>query len=154
MFSRPRCADRRVVDDRPRWSGAHYGGTRVHAFNVQSGVDGSGFGNPGLCCTTRHLSSYSNILHGQPGTDGWHLASTKMARFGRSSPEFCTRIKDPAASNGGHSLQDVALYARDDKLAAWGWARWRSRVSARLGGRHIRDDRKWIATRASCPVAQ
>ncbi|CCV04873.1 exported hypothetical protein [Mesorhizobium metallidurans STM 2683] len=51
VFSHPRCAGCHVADDRPRWSGAHYGGTRVHAFNVQRGADGSGFGNPGLRCT-------------------------------------------------------------------------------------------------------
>ncbi|WP_245463724.1 hypothetical protein [Mesorhizobium sp. M7A.T.Ca.US.000.02.2.1] len=37
VFSHPRCADCHVADERPRWSGAHYGGTRVHAFNVQRG---------------------------------------------------------------------------------------------------------------------
>ncbi|MER9346726.1 hypothetical protein [Mesorhizobium sp. M0227] len=57
VFSHPRCADCHVADERPRWSGAHYGGTRVHAFNVQRGADGSGFGNPGLRCTTCHFAS-------------------------------------------------------------------------------------------------
>ncbi|RUZ51434.1 hypothetical protein EN950_33670, partial [Mesorhizobium sp. M7A.F.Ca.US.007.01.1.1] len=28
VFSHPRCADCHVADDRPRWSGAHYRGTR------------------------------------------------------------------------------------------------------------------------------
>jgi hypothetical protein len=69
VFSHPRCADCHVADDRPRWSGAHYGGTRVHAFNVQRGNDGSGFGNPGLRCTTCHFSSNSNVLHGPPGAE-------------------------------------------------------------------------------------
>ena len=54
-LSHPRCANCHVEDNWPRWSGAHYGATRVHGFNVQRGADGSGFGNPGLRCTTYHV---------------------------------------------------------------------------------------------------
>lgn len=66
VFSHPRCANRHVEDDRPRWSGARYRMTRVHAFNVQRGADGSGFGNPGLRCTTCRFSSNSNEMRGHP----------------------------------------------------------------------------------------
>ena len=89
VFSHPRCADCHVADDRPRWSGAHYGGTRVHAFNVQRGADGSGFGNPGLRCTTCHFASNSSALHGPPGAENWRLAPTEMVWFGKSSAEIC-----------------------------------------------------------------
>ncbi|TIN31054.1 MAG: hypothetical protein E5Y31_04200, partial [Mesorhizobium sp.] len=121
VFSHPRCADCHVADERPRWSGAHYGGIRVHAFNVQRGADGSGFGNPGLRRTTCHFSSNSNALHGPPGAENWHLAPAEIAWFGKSSAEICAQIKDPLR-NGNRSLKDIALHVRDDRLVAWGWA--------------------------------
>jgi hypothetical protein len=120
VFSHPRCANCHVEDDRPRWSGPHYGPTRVHAFNVQGGSDGSGFGNPGLRCTTCHFSSNSSKLHGPPGAEGWHLAPAEMAWFGKSSADICAQIKDPAR-NGGRTLDEVAVHVRDDGLVGWGW---------------------------------
>ena len=120
VFSHPRCANCHVEDDRPRWSSPHYGATRVHAFNVQRGADGSGFGNPGLRCTTCHFASNSSVLHGPPGAEGWHLAPPEMVWFGKSSAEVCAQIKDPAR-NGGRTLDEVAVHVRDDGLVAWGW---------------------------------
>lgn len=120
VFSHPRCANCHVEDDRPRWSSPHYGATRVHAFNVQRGSDGSGFGNPGLRCTTCHFESNSSVLHGPPGAEGWHLAPREMVWFGKSSAEVCAQIKDPAR-NGGRTLDEVAVHVRDDGLVAWGW---------------------------------
>lgn len=121
VFSHPRCANCHVADDRPRWSGAHYGKTRVHAFNVQRGEDGSGFGNPGLRCTSCHFESNSSTLHGPPGAHNWHLAPAEMVWFEQTSPQICTQIKDPAR-NGGRTLEEVSTHIRDDKLVAWGWA--------------------------------
>lgn len=118
VFSHPRCANCHVEDDQPRWSGPHYGATRVHAFNVRRGPDG--FGNPGLRCTTCHFESNSNALHGPPGAHNWHLAPADMVWFGKSSAEICAQIKNPAR-NGGRTLDDIAEHVRDDKLVAWGW---------------------------------
>ncbi|PBC19913.1 MULTISPECIES: hypothetical protein [unclassified Mesorhizobium] len=152
VFSHPRCADCHVADDRPRWSGAHYGATFVHAFNVQRGTDGSGFGNPGLRCTTCHFSSNSKALHGPPGAEGWHLAPTEMAWFGKSSAEICAQIKDPAR-NGDRKLADIALHVRDDKLVAWGWAPGSDREpapgSAEATYQAIEN---WMAAGSPCPM--
>jgi hypothetical protein len=119
VFAHPRCAGCHVEDDQPRWSGDHYGGTRVHAFNVKRG-DESGFGNPGMRCTTCHFESNSNVLHGPPGAPMWHLAPVEMAWWEKSSAEICAQIKDPAR-NGGRTLDEVALHVRDDPLVGWGW---------------------------------
>lgn len=122
VFSHPRCANCHVADERPRWSGAHYGPTpRVHAFNVQRGADGSGFGNPGLRCTTCHFESNSNVLHGPPGAENWHLAPAEMVWWEQSSASVCAQIKDPVR-NGGRTLDQIAVHVRDDKLVGWGWA--------------------------------
>src|SRR5690606_42045335 len=85
VFSHPRCANCHVEDEHPRWSGPHYGGTRFHAFNVQRGDDGSGFGNAGLRCTTCHFETNSQVLHGPPGAENWHLAPVEMVWFDKSS---------------------------------------------------------------------
>lgn len=120
VFSHPRCANCHVEDEHPRWSGPHYGGTRFHAFNVQRGDDGSGFGNAGLRCSTCHFETNSQVLHGPPGAENWHLAPAEMVWFGKTSAEICEQIKDPAR-NGDRSLQEVATHVRDDALVAWGW---------------------------------
>lgn len=120
VFSHPRCANCHVEDEHPRWSGPHYGGTRFHAFNVQRGDDGSGFGNAGLRCSTCHFETNSQVLHGPPGAENWHLAPAEMVWFGKTSAEICEQIKDPAR-NGDRSLPEVATHVRDDALVAWGW---------------------------------
>lgn len=121
VFSHPRCANCHVADDHPRWSGAHYGAARVHGFNVRRGDDGSGFGNPGLRCTTCHFSSNSSALHGPPGAENWRLAPPEMVWWQQSSAAICAQIKDPQR-NGGRTLDEIALHVRDDRLVGWGWA--------------------------------
>ncbi|MCV3207872.1 hypothetical protein OHD62_14610 [Mesorhizobium sp. YC-39] len=152
VFSHPRCAGCHVADDRPRWSGAYYSGTRVHAFNVQRGGDGSGFGNPGLRCTTCHFSSNSNVLHGPPGAENWHLAPVEMAWFEQSSAQICAQIKDPAR-NGGRSLRDVALHVRNDRLVGWGWAPGKDREPAPGSAEETYQAiENWMAAGAPCPA--
>lgn len=118
VFSHPRCANCHVETDRPAWSGPHYGGVRVHAFNVKRGEDG--FGSAGLKCSSCHSESNSSLLHGPPGAPNWHLAPVEMVWFDKSSAHICAQIKDPAR-NGGMTLQGVAVHVRDDALVAWGW---------------------------------
>jgi len=149
VFSHPRCANCHTPDEHPRWSGPHYGATRVHAFNVQRGPDG--FGNPGLRCATCHFESNSNKLHGPPGAHNWHLAPVEMVWFGKSSPEICAQIKDPAR-NGGRTLEQVAEHIRDDKLVAWGWQPGPGRESAPGSAEETFTAlRAWTEAGAPCP---
>ncbi|MCV0394149.1 MAG: hypothetical protein K5872_21180 [Rhizobiaceae bacterium] len=120
VFSHSRCANCHVEDERPRWSGAHYGATRIHAFNVQRGGDGSGFGNPGQRCMTCHMETNSPRPHGPPGAPHWHLAPAEMVWWEKSSAEICAQIKDPER-NGGRTLAEVADHVREDALVRWGW---------------------------------
>lgn len=152
VFSHPRCANCHVEDDHPRWSGAHYGKTRIHAFNVVRGADGSGFGNPGLRCTTCHFDSNSNILHGPPGAPSWHLAPAEMVWFGKSSAAVCTQIKDPER-NGGRTIAEVAEHVRDDALVGWGWAPGPGREPAPGSAEAVfAAISSWGAAGAPCPV--
>lgn len=153
VFSHPRCANCHVEDDHPRWSGAHYGpGARYHAFNVQRGADGSGFGNPGLRCTACHFESNYNVLHGPPGAPNWHLAPAEMAWFGKTSAQICGQIKDPAR-NGNRTLAEVADHIRDDKLVGWGWAPGPDREPAPgSAAETFQALQAWTAAGAPCPA--
>jgi hypothetical protein len=151
VFSHPRCANCHVEDDRPMWSGAHYGATRVHGFNVQRGRDGSGFGNPGLRCATCHSENNSSTLHGPPGAPNWHLAPAEMVWFGKSSAAICSQVKDPAR-NGGQTLEAIAEHIRDDALVGWGWAPGPGREPAPGSAEATFEAlRSWIAAGAPCP---
>lgn len=150
VLAHPRCANCHVDDDRPRWSGLHYGETRVHAFNVQRGEDG--FGNTGLRCTVCHFEQNSPVPHGPPGAHAWHLAPAEMAWFGKSSAEICAQIKDPER-NGQRSLDTVAAHIRDDALVAWGWNPGPGREPA-PGSADATYEAflRWITTGAPCPA--
>lgn len=151
VFSHPRCANCHVEDDQPRWSGAYYGETRVHAFLVGRGEDESGFGNPGLRCLTCHFSSNSPSRHGPPGAENWHLAPAEMAWFGKTSAQICEQIKDPER-NGGRTLAEVADHVRDDPLVGWGWDPGPGRESAPGSASETFEALvKWAAAGAPCP---
>ncbi len=151
VFSHPRCANCHSPDDRPRWSGPSYGAARVHAFNVQRGVDGSGFGNTGLRCTTCHFDSNSAAPHGPPGAPNWHLAPVEMAWFGQTSAQICAQIKDPAR-NGGRTLDEVAEHVRTDGLVAWGWNPGPGREAAPGSAEETTAAlQQWAAAGAPCP---
>lgn len=151
VFSHPRCANCHVEDDRPRWSGPHYGETRVHGFNVMRGSDDSGFGNPGLRCNACHFASNSNVLHGPPGAENWHLAPSEMVWWEKSSSEICAQIKDPVR-NGGRTLEEVAIHVRDDGLVGWGWTPGPGREPAPGSAEETFEAiQRWAAAGAPCP---
>jgi len=151
VFAHPRCANCHVEDDQPRWSGAHYGEARVHAFNVRRGDDESGFGNAGMRCSTCHFETNSPVLHGPPGAHNWHLAPAGMAWFDQTSDQICRQIKDPER-NGGRSLEDVATHIRDDALVAWGWDPGPGREPAPGSAEETyRAIERWNAAGAPCP---
>lgn len=150
VFSHPRCINCHVEDERPRWSGAHYGQTRVHGFNVQRGEDG--FGSVGLRCQACHAETNSGQLHGPPGAENWHLAPVEMVWFERSSGQICDQIKDPMR-NGGKTLDEVAEHVRDDALVAWGWAPGPGREPAPGSARETFEAlQRWIGHGAPCPA--
>lgn len=151
VFSHPRCVNCHVEDSSPRWSGPHYGETRIHAFAVGRGEDG--FGNAGQRCTTCHFETNSPKLHGPPGAPQWHLAPAEMVWFGKSSAEICAQISDPER-NGGKTLMEVADHVRDDALVGWGWKPGPGREPAPGSAEETyRAIEAWIAGGAPCPNA-
>lgn len=152
VLSHPRCANCHVEDAYPRWSGPHYGATRLHAFNITRGEDGSGFGNAALRCTSCHFSSNSSKLHGPPGAPLWHLAPAEMAWWQKSSAEICAQIKDPER-NGARTLEDIAAHVRDDPLVGWGWAPGPGREPAPGSAEAtFRAIERWAEAGAPCPA--
>lgn len=152
VFSHPRCANCHTEDDHPRWSGAHYGPTRIHPFNVRRGPDG--FGNTGLTCQTCHQETNAQILHGPPGAPNWHLAPAEMVWFGKNSAEICAQIKDPART-GGMDLEEVAIHVRDDALVAWGWDPGPGREPAPGSAEEtFAALERWTALGAPCPAQE
>lgn len=151
VLSHPRCSGCHVEDDRPRWVGDHYGGVRVHAFNVQRGTDGSGSGNDAMRCTSCHSASNSSVLHGAPGAAEWHLAPVEMAWFGKTSAQICAQVKD-MQRNGGRTLKAIALHVRDNELVAWGWAPGEGREPAPGSAEQTYQAlERWSAAGAPCP---
>lgn len=150
VFSHPRCANCHVEDERPRWSGAHYGRTRVHDMNVQRGADG--LGNPGMRCTTCHQEQNAAQRHGPPGAPAWHLAPAEMVWWQKSSKEICEQVKDPAR-NGNRTLDEIALHVRDDDLVSWGWQPGTGREPAPGSAEETYQLlRQWSAAGAPCPA--
>jgi hypothetical protein len=157
VFSHPRCANCHVEDDRPRWSGPEFPAARVHGFNVQRGVDGSGIGNPGLRCTTCHFKTNSSVVHGPPGVVDkkgvlkWQLAPAEMAWFDKSSAEICAQVKD-LKRNGNRSLARMATHVLDDELVGWGWDPGPGRQPAPGSARETYDTiLNWASAGAQCP---
>jgi hypothetical protein len=152
VLTHPRCVNCHVQDEHPRWSGPHYGAAREHAFNVKRGNDESGFGNPGLRCTTCHFEQNSPVVNGPPGAPTWHLAPPEMVWFGKSSSEICAQIKDPLR-NGDRTLREVAEHVRDDPLVGWGWAPGPGRQPAPgSAAETYRALARWIELGAPCPA--
>ena len=151
VFSHPRCANCHVADERPRWVTNLGSAERFHAFNVQRGVDGSGFGNSGLRCTSCHFESNSKHLNGPPGAPNWHLAPAEMVWHKISSAGICAQIKDPER-NGDRTLEEIAEHVRDDPLVGWGWNPGPGRQPAPGSAEKTYEElERWAAAGAPCP---
>ena len=155
VVSHPRCANCHVGDDnRPRWSGAHYGLENgewtYHGMNVNGGPDR--IGNTTMPCMTCHQQENSDVPHGPPGAHVWALAPVRMEWFGKTSAEVCAQIKDPDR-NGGRTLQDVADHIDHDELVHWGWDPGPGREPAPYSRKAaVEFFENWAAAGAPCPA--
>lgn len=152
VFSHPRCANCHVPDDnQPRWSGDHYGKTRVHGMNVHGGVSRAGL-ETGLPCTTCHGKHNSEVLHGPPGAEVWLLAPLKAEWWEKSSKEICEQIKDPTRTDG-RDLAAVAEHIEKDHLVHWAWNPGPGREPAPFSAKEVvAFINAWAAAGAPCPT--
>ena len=128
VLTHPRCVNCHPAGDRPHQ--ANEG--RLHQPPVARGADGRGL--PAMRCSVCHQNA--NFDPGRvPGHPDWHLAPREMAWEGKTVPQICAQIKDPAR-NGGRKPEDLIHHIGEDTLVGWAWAPGygRARLSSELTG--------------------
>lgn len=154
VISHPRCSNCHVGEDnRPRWSGAHYGLAegewRFHGMYVHA--DETRIGANTIVCATCHQQENSPVLHGPPGAPVWSLPPVEMEWFGKSSADVCRQLKDPER-NGDRSLDEIAGHIDHDELVHWGWDPGPGREPAPHSRKDmVRFIKHWAEAGAPCP---
>ena len=147
VMTSPRCVNCHPADDNPRQGDEH-------AIHDPPAIRGpSNLGVPGLECTSCHQDRNAELAR-IPGAPKWRLAPKEMAWLGKSIPELCAQVKDPAR-NGGKSLAQLIEHSAHDPLVGWGWHPGADRKpalgdQARFGALVA----AWVQTGAACPVAE
>jgi hypothetical protein len=145
VLTNPRCVNCHPAGDRP-----HQGDEgRPHQPPVQRGADGRGLA--AMRCSICHQNA--NFDPGRvPGHPEWHLAPRETAWEGKTIPEICAQIKDPAR-NGGRKPEDLVHHIGEDTLVGWAWAPGFGRTPApgtqQQAGALVD---AWVQTGAICPV--
>jgi hypothetical protein len=144
VLTHPRCTNCHPAGDRP-----HQGDlSRLHQPPVERGPDGHGLET--MRCSICHQKA--NFDPGRvPGHPEWHLAPREMAWEGKTIPEICAQIKDPAR-NGGRKVEDLINHIGEDTLVGWAWAPGYGRTPApgtqKQAGALVE---AWVKTGAACP---
>jgi hypothetical protein len=144
VLTHPRCVNCHPAGDRP-----HQGDlSRLHQPPVERGPDGHGLET--MRCSICHQKA--NFDPGRvPGHPEWHLAPREMAWEGKTIPEICAQIKDPAR-NGGRKVEDLINHIGEDTLVGWAWAPGYGRTPApgtqKEAGALVA---AWVKTGAACP---
>jgi hypothetical protein len=145
VLTNPRCVNCHPAGDRP-----HQGNeSRLHQPPVERGADGHG--TETMRCSICHQNA--NFDPGRvPGHPEWHLAPREMAWEGKTVPEICAQIKDPAR-NGGRKPEDLIEHIGSDTLVGWAWAPGFGRTPApgtqKQAGALVA---AWVKTGAACPA--
>ena len=145
VLTNPRCVNCHPAGDRP-----HQGDEgRLHQPPVMRGADGHGL--PAMRCSICHQDA--NFDPGRmPSHPEWHLAPREMAWEGKTVPEICAQIKDPAR-NGGRTPEDLIHHIGEDTLVGWAWKPGYGRSPApgtqQQAGALVA---AWVKTGAACPV--
>jgi hypothetical protein len=145
VLTHPRCVNCHPAGDRPHQTD----GGRLHQPPVWRGADGHGL--PAMRCSSCHGAA--NFEPGRmPGHPEWHLAPRSMAWEGRTLPEICAQIKDPAR-NGNRKVEELIHHIGEDTLVGWAWAPGYGRQPApgtqKQAGALVE---AWVKTGAACPA--
>jgi hypothetical protein len=149
VIESPRCLNCHPKGDMPLQGDA----MQPHMPPVARGV--ADFGAPGMYCTTCHGSENVAYATGEgsvPGHSPWQLAPVEMAWVGKTAPEICAQLKDPAR-NGDRDLAEIHEHMAEDGLVGWGWNPGEGRTPA-PGTQEVLGDlvQAWIDTGAMCPA--
>jgi len=150
VIQSPRCLNCHPVTRRPTQ------GDDLHAHMPPMHAGKGGQGVSGLRCTACHgkanVATHLKGIASVPGNERWRLAPSSMAWQGKSLPEICAQIKDPAR-NGGHTLAEIHEHMAKDPLVAWAWQPGHGRVPAPGTQKEFGElIEAWIATGAHCPA--
>jgi hypothetical protein len=145
VLTHPRCVNCHPAGDRPHQTDSG----RLHQPPVVRGADGHGL--PAMRCSSCHQNA--NFDPGRmPGHPEWHLAPREMAWEGKTVPEICAQIKDPAR-NGGRKVEDLIHHIGTDTLVGWAWHPGFGRAPApgtqQEAGALVE---AWVKTGAVCPT--
>jgi hypothetical protein len=147
----PRCMNCHPAGDHPLQGADHH----IHQPAAFRGPDGAGV--PGLPCAACHTEHNFTLPTGEasyksiPGHDRWGLAPIEMAWEGKSIPEICRQLKDPAR-NGGRTLALLHDHMATDDLVGWAWHPGAGRTPAPGTQKQLGDlVQAWIDTGAECP---
>ena len=144
VLTHPRCVNCHPAGDRPRQGDL----ARLHQPPVERGPDGHG--SVTMRCPICHQNA--NFEPGRvPGHPEWHLAPRSMAWEGKTLPEICEQIKDPAR-NGNRKPEDLIHHIGEDTLVGWAWAPGYGRQPApgtqKVAGALVE---AWVKSGAACP---
>ena len=144
VLTHPRCVNCHPAGDRPRQGEMG----RLHQPPVERGPDGHG--SVTMRCPICHQNA--NFEPGRvPGHPEWHLAPLSMAWEGKTLPEICQQLKDPAR-NGNRKPEDLIHHIGEDTLVGWAWAPGYGRQPApgtqKIAGALVE---AWVKTGAACP---
>ena len=144
VLTHPRCVNCHPAGDRPRQGDL----ARLHQPPVERGPDGHG--SVTMRCPICHQNA--NFEPGRvPGHPEWHLAPRSMAWEGKTLPEICEQIKDPAR-NGNRKPEDLIHHIGEDTLVGWAWAPGYGRQPApgtqKIAGALVE---AWVKSGAACP---
>ena len=151
VLQHPRCQNCHIPGDAP----LQFDDGRVHAQEVQRGLDGKGA--PGLPCATCHGTANppeSWGAHMPPGAPSWRLppAEKKMVFVGLTSGDLCRRLKDQD-QNGRRTLAALVHHVSEDKLVLWGWSPGVGRAAVSVPhDEFVAKFKDWIAAGAPCPA--
>ncbi len=116
--------------------------------------DSSGFGPPGLHCTSCHGAKNVEFVGNAgsiPGHQPWHLPPVSMGWVGLSVTEICAQLKDPER-NGDMTLAEIEEHNATDGLVGWAWNPGTGRTPAPGSQDEFgKLTKAWIETGAACP---
>ena len=145
VLTHARCVNCHPAGDRPRQGDDR----RLHQPPVERGADGHGLA--AMRCPICHQAANFEPAR-MPGHPEWHLAPRSMAWEGKTIPEICEQIKDPAR-NGNRKVEELIHHIGDDTLVGWAWAPGYGREPAPGTQKQAKAlVEEWVKTGAACPA--
>jgi hypothetical protein len=147
VLQSPRCRNCHPIGDAPLQTDAG----KPHAMNIsRASVDA---GLPCAACHQERNSEAVGVAGGPPGAPKWGLPPKAMPMVfeGKSVPDLCEQLRDPARNNN-RSLDALLEHVTSDPLVLWGWAPGGKRTLPPLShDAFVAAFQTWVASGGACP---